>query len=234
MKRGFIVTEDHSRHFRLCDKPRVPLTEFLVIGGKMKRLERWREDKRGWQRMRRIDRRWGLTEDARPLCLSECRRGECGVVSVTGQWSRKGENSWCDKCDVRNVHQGYQGGHQSGSNWPKIGHIRDFFRSDFSTFWPDQPKCTEIWSEKAPGLSHLGPIWPTFEPNLPPLLADNSELTDLLSVNRPVQWFEICFWIYNSKIQLNWWHLPLKQSVTLDLIINWRNRTNMWFDYHTC
>ena len=27
--------------------------------------------------------------------------------------------------------------------------------------------CTEIWSEKAPDLSHLGPIGPTFEPNLP-------------------------------------------------------------------
>ena len=27
-------------------------------------------------------------------------------------------------------------------------------------------KCTEIWSEKAPDLSHLGPIWPTLEPNL--------------------------------------------------------------------
>ena len=31
-------------------------------------------------------------------------------------------------------------------------------------------KCTEIWSEKAPDLSHLGPIWPTLEPNLPSLV----------------------------------------------------------------
>ena len=31
-------------------------------------------------------------------------------------------------------------------------------------------KCTEIWSEKAPHLSHLGPIWPTFEPNVPSLV----------------------------------------------------------------
>ena len=30
-------------------------------------------------------------------------------------------------------------------------------------------KCAEIWSEKAPDLSHLGPIWPTLEPNLPSL-----------------------------------------------------------------
>ena len=30
-------------------------------------------------------------------------------------------------------------------------------------------KCTEIWSEKVPDLSHLGQIWPTLEPNLPSL-----------------------------------------------------------------
>ena len=30
-------------------------------------------------------------------------------------------------------------------------------------------KCTEFWSEKAPVLSHLGPIWTTLEPNLPSL-----------------------------------------------------------------
>ena len=27
---------------------------------------------------------------------------------------------------------------------PQIGQIRDFFRSDFSTFWLTEPKCTEI------------------------------------------------------------------------------------------
>ena len=31
-------------------------------------------------------------------------------------------------------------------------------------------KCTEIWSEKVPDLSHLAPIWPSLEPNLPSLL----------------------------------------------------------------
>ena len=38
----------------------------------------------------------------------------------------------------------------------------------FSKFWLDEPKCTEIWSEKikVPFLSHLGPIWATFEPNM--------------------------------------------------------------------
>ena len=29
---------------------------------------------------------------------------------------------------------------------PKMGQFRDFFRSDFSTFWLGEPKCTEILS----------------------------------------------------------------------------------------
>ena len=68
---------------------------------------------------------------------------------------------------------------QRGSDWPQMDQIRDFFRSDFSTFWrgakmywnliwkspgfvPTEPKCTEIWSEKVPDLSHWGlsePLW---------------------------------------------------------------------------
>ena len=52
-------------------------------------------------------------------------------------------------------------------NWVRLapnGTIRqiwDFFRSDFSTFWLTEPKCTEIWSENTLDLSHLRPIWPT-------------------------------------------------------------------------
>ena len=42
-------------------------------------------------------------------------------------------------------------------DWYKMWQIRDFFRSDFSTFWLEEPKCTEIWSEKLPDLSQLGP-----------------------------------------------------------------------------
>ena len=51
---------------------------------------------------------------------------------------------------------GRQGCHivgQSESAWPQIGSFRDFFRSDFTT----KSKCREIWSEKIPDLSHLGP-----------------------------------------------------------------------------
>ena len=47
---------------------------------------------------------------------------------------------------------------QSGSYWPQMGHIREFFSSDVSTFWLAEPKCSEIWSEKVPDLSHIGPI----------------------------------------------------------------------------
>ena len=36
-------------------------------------------------------------------------------------------------------------------------------------WWARWAKCTEIWSEKVPDLSNLGPIWPTLEPNLPSL-----------------------------------------------------------------
>ena len=43
------------------------------------------------------------------------------------------------------------------------------FDSKVGQIGPKWDKCTEIWSEKAPDLSHLGPIWPTLEPNLAPL-----------------------------------------------------------------
>ena len=41
------------------------------------------------------------------------------------------------------------------------------FQIRFQCIWRPRVKCTEIWSEKAPDLSHLEPIWPTLEPNLP-------------------------------------------------------------------
>ena len=59
---------------------------------------------------------------------------------------------------------------QSGSDWPQIGHIWDFFRSDFSVFWCRAPRCTEIWSEKIPYLLHFWPIWLTLEPHVATLL----------------------------------------------------------------
>ena len=52
---------------------------------------------------------------------------------------------------------------QIGPKWDKSG----AFKIRFQCIWRSRAKCTEIWSEKAPDLSHLGPIWPTLEPNLP-------------------------------------------------------------------
>ena len=46
-------------------------------------------------------------------------------------------------------------GSKLGQDWQ----IRNFFTS--------YSKCTEIWSEIFPDLSHLGPIWSTLKPNWP-------------------------------------------------------------------
>ena len=48
---------------------------------------------------------------------------------------------------------------QTGSDWPQMGQIRDFFRSYFSTFW-----LTESFPEKVPYLFNLDPIWPIWGP----------------------------------------------------------------------
>ena len=54
---------------------------------------------------------------------------------------------------------------QIGPKWDKSGSFSD----QISVYLARRAKCTEIWSEKAPDFSHLGPIWPTLEPNLPSL-----------------------------------------------------------------
>ena len=59
---------------------------------------------------------------------------------------------------------------QIGPKWDKSGAFLD----QISVHLARGAKCTEIWSEKATDLSHLGPIWPTFEPNLPYLLGSGS------------------------------------------------------------
>ena len=51
---------------------------------------------------------------------------------------------------------------------PKVANSGSF-SDQISVHLAPCAKCTEIWSEKAPDLSHLGLIWPTLEPNLPPL-----------------------------------------------------------------
>ena len=44
---------------------------------------------------------------------------------------------------IQTVTQGGQIWVKSGSDCPQIGHIGNFFRSDFITFWRGDPKCTE-------------------------------------------------------------------------------------------
>ena len=50
--------------------------------------------------------------------------------------------------------QGYHISAQSALDWPQMGQIKEFFKSDFSTFWLAEQKITEI--EKVPDLTHLG------------------------------------------------------------------------------
>ena len=51
-----------------------------------------------------------------------------------------------------------------------IVYIRTTVISNCSNTSGPRAKRTEIWSEKAPDLSHLGAIRPTLEPNLPSLV----------------------------------------------------------------
>ena len=58
---------------------------------------------------------------------------------------------------------------QIGRKWDKSG----AFSYQISVHLAPRAKCTEIWSEKAPDLSHFGPIWPILEPNLPSLVCSS-------------------------------------------------------------
>ena len=61
-------------------------------------------------------------------------------------------------------------GSKVGQIGPQIGLIRDFFRSDFSTFGSmSQMYWNLIW-KKSWVCPTWGPIWPTLEPNLPSLV----------------------------------------------------------------
>ena len=52
----------------------------------------------------------------------------------------------------------------SRSDYPQIRQILDFFKSDFSTVWLVEPKCTEIWARKSsrfiPLRANLTHFWP--------------------------------------------------------------------------
>ena len=55
---------------------------------------------------------------------------------------------------------------RSGSDFPQMGQITYFFRSNFGTFRLTQSICTEIVSEKVKEFYNMGLIWPTLEPIL--------------------------------------------------------------------
>ena len=71
-----------------------------------------------------------------------CQLSDAGMVGLDPKWFRLAPN---------------------GTN-PGLFQIR------FQCILRPRAKCTEIWSENTPDLSHLGPIWPTLEPKLPSLV----------------------------------------------------------------
>ena len=89
---------------------------------------------------------------------------------------------WChpptDNCLVLSGVSDY------GLKWVRLatnGTNRGLFQIRFQYIFRRGAKCTEIWSEKVPDLSHLVPIRPIFSPNLT-LLAARS----ITVVPRPV------------------------------------------------
>ena len=68
--------------------------------------------------------------------------------------------------DIVTKNQGCYIWTQSGTDWPHVGQIRDFFRSDFSTFWLSEPKCTKILILKCPWFVPFGDNLTPFEPKI--------------------------------------------------------------------
>ena len=67
-----------------------------------------------------------------------------------------------------NRYQGCQIWAQSGSDWPQMGQIQDFFRSDSVHFGSARQNVLKLIL-KSPRFSHLEPIKPTIGQNLPSL-----------------------------------------------------------------
>jgi len=82
-------------------------------------------------------------------CNKDMLRGYSCNICLCGIWLNV--RNTCGKQQLRLV------GTRAGRFGSKVGQIH--------------AKCTEIWAEKVPDLSHLGSIWPTLEPNLPSLVS---------------------------------------------------------------
>ena len=76
-----------------------------------------------------------------------------GMVALAPKWVRLVPNG-----KIRGFSRSEFSG---GKPFGKISVGKWAFSDQISVHLAPRAKCTEIWSEKAPDLSHLGPIWPT-------------------------------------------------------------------------
>ena len=79
------------------------------------------------------------------------------------------------------------------------------FQIRFQCIWRGCAKCTEIWSQKAPDLSHLGAIWTTLKPNLPSLITIQCPTTRSVrqSVESEVIPLDTSAWITSPVVSLD-------------------------------
>ena len=107
-------------------------------------------------------------EDRHVDILENVLTNICTILSFQNQ-SIKCTNLSAISTKARSSSQGHKIWAKSVSDCPKWDKSENYSDlPDFSTFGSmlDEPKCTEIWSEKVPDVSHFGLIWPTFGPNL--------------------------------------------------------------------
>ena len=110
--------------------------------------------------------------------------------------------------------------------WPRIGLIRASLSSYFSTFWLSEPKCTEIWSEKAPDLSHLGPTGPLWRQTYHPC-SSTQPLSHLLTWPHSTL---TC--VYSCNIWPSWTLILTLHSTNLALFHNQPRKAKMyWISY---
>ena len=115
---------------------------------------------------------------------------------------------------------------QSDSNSSQMGQIMwDFFRWDSSTFRLGEPKCTDIWSEKVPDLSHLGPI----EPNVQKSDLKKCRICPIWGQSAPL-WAQIWSpWTEASKETC--WHC-IQSAKTTQIPHMWLQFLQNWNDYN--
>ena len=114
-----------------------------------------------------------------------------------------------------------------------MGQIRAF-SDQISVHLTRGAKCTEIWSEEAPDLSHLTPIWPTLETNLPSLIPGGLG-SPLCVVDWQLVWFVLTKRRTVSpqqrcRVDLNYIRLAVKGTNNMWLFIY---STENWWSYRS-